>query len=274
MSLKHILVPVIDLENDRAALTAAASLAERFQAHATALIVAIHPGSDFAQEAVPLSAVLDDLTSPRPKAVRERQAIAAWLGANAPGFEVRDVQIERAVIQNEVIAHARLADLVVMTHAGDRARKALFEDILFRGARAVLALPAATGALKSDRILIGWDAKSQAMRAVTAALPLLQSAKEVVVATVDAAPTAAGHGQAPGHDLARYLAHHGVRVEVRNLDGLGRGAASALREASLGFGADLLVMGAYGHSRTAEFVFGGVTREFLAQPPLPLLLAH
>jgi nucleotide-binding universal stress UspA family protein len=274
MSIKHILVPVLDLEEDRAALAAAAAMAERFETRATALVVAVHPGSEFAEEAAPLSAVLDDLTSARPRALREREGIVAWLGKSAAAFEIRDVQIERAVIENEIIAHARLSDLVVVAHGPGRARRALFEDILFRGARGVLAMPQGRTEFVWDRILIGWDAKNTAMRAIGAAMPLLQTAKEVIVATVDATPSAGGHGEAPGRDLARYLAHHGVSVEVRNLDGLGQGAAVALRTACSDFAVDLLVMGAYGHSRAAELVFGGVTRDFLARPPAPLLLAH
>jgi nucleotide-binding universal stress UspA family protein len=274
MSIKHILVPVLDLDEDRAALAAAATLSERFDARATALVVAVHPGSEFADEPASLSAVLDDLTSAHPRAARERDEIVAWLGQRAAAFEIRDVQIERAVIENEVLAHARLSDLVVMAHAPGRGRHALFEDILFRSARAVLLVPRNLGDLGLDRIIIGWDAKNTAMRAIGAALPLLRSAKEVIVATVDAAPSPRGHGQAPGHDLGRYLAHHGVTVDVRNLDGMGQGAAAALRGACADHRADLLIMGAYGHSRAAEFVFGGVTREFLANPPAPLLLAH
>ncbi len=274
MSIKHLLVPVLDLDEDRGALAASAALAARFDAHATALVVAVHPGSEFADEPAPLSAVLDDLTSARPRAVRQHEEIVAWLGQRAEAFEIRAVQIERAVIENEVLAHARLSDIVVMAHGPGRGRRALFEDILFRSARAVLLLPQQAEGFSWDRIMIGWDAKNTAMRAVGAALPLLQGAKEVVVATVDATPSPRGHGEAPGRDLARYLAHHDVKVEVRNLDGLGRGAAGALRTACGDFNADLLVIGAYGHSRTAEFVFGGVTRDFLAAPPAPLLLAH
>jgi nucleotide-binding universal stress UspA family protein len=276
MSIKQILVPVLSLEEDREALAAAAILAERFDARATALIVAVHPGSEYAAESASLSAVLDDLTSPRPQAMRRREDIVAWLdqGQRGDAFEVRDVQIERAVIENEVLAHARLSDLVVVAHSVGRGRRALFEDILFRSARAVLLIPSGLKAFAWNRVIIGWDAKNTAMRAIGGALPLLQSAKEVVVATVDAKPSASGHGAAPGHDLARYLARHGVSVDVRNIDGLGRGAGEALRGACRDFGAELLVMGAYGHSRAAEFVFGGVTRDFLANPPAPLLLAH
>jgi nucleotide-binding universal stress UspA family protein len=274
MTIKHILVPVLKLEEDRGALAAASALATRFGAHATALIVAVHPGSEFADDAASFSVVLDDLASAHPRAARAREEITSWLGSHANAFEIRDVQIERAVIENEVVAHARLTDLVVMAHGSGRGRRALFEDVLLRGARAVLLLPRAEKAFACDRIMIGWDAKTTAMRAIGAALPLLQSAKEVVVATVDAKPSAHGHGEAPGHDLARYLARHGVKVDVRNLDGLSHSAAAALRAACSDFGADLLVMGAYGHSRTVEFVFGGVTRDFLANPPAPLLLAH
>jgi nucleotide-binding universal stress UspA family protein len=112
------------------------------------------------------------------------------------------------------------------------------------------------------------------MRAVSAALPLLRRAEAVAVATVDAVPSSTGHGDAPGRELAGYLARHGVPVEVRNLDSMGRSHARALLDEAQGFGADFVVLGAYGRSRASEFIFGGVTRELLLGSPLPLLMAH
>jgi nucleotide-binding universal stress UspA family protein len=106
------------------------------------------------------------------------------------------------------------------------------------------------------------------------AMPLLKKASVVVIATVDAIPSAAGHGEAPGRELAAHLARHGVIAEVRNLDGLGRAPERALCDEVMAVDADALVIGAYGHSRAQEFVFGGVTRELLSMAPGPLLLAH
>ena len=278
MSYKDILGVAISLEDDEAALVAAGELTARFGARATALIVAIHLGSDFAQEAQPLSALLDDLAEgPRHAAAREREKIVAWLNQAPHDFEKRDLTIEGAVDRDEVVAHARLAELVVLargrTHV--RARRVLLEHVLFQSGRPILLIPGGPAAERRwERVLIGWNAKPEAMRAVTAALPLLQAAKEVFVATVDAKPSHEGHGEAPGRELAQHLAHRNVRVEVRNLDSLGRSHTQALLDEASTVGAEVLVLGAYGHSRAQEFLFGGVTRDLLAHAPLPLLLAH
>jgi nucleotide-binding universal stress UspA family protein len=125
-----------------------------------------------------------------------------------------------------------------------------------------------------EKILIGWNASPEAVRAITGAAPLLQAASKVVIATVDATPSPGGHAPRPGQELAAYLARHGVTAEVRNIDGLGRTHAEALQETAIDVDADLMVIGAYGHSRAREIVFGGVTRELLANGQLPLLMAH
>jgi nucleotide-binding universal stress UspA family protein len=112
------------------------------------------------------------------------------------------------------------------------------------------------------------------VRAITGSAPLLQAASKVVIATVDATPSPGGHAERPGHELRGYLALHGVTAEVRNVDGLGRTHAKALQDTAIDIDADLMVIGAYGHSRAREIVFGGVTRELLTNGELPLLMAH
>lgn len=278
MAYKDILAPVITLEADESALTAAAEIAHAFETRATALIVAVHVASAFADQERPFSEVLADVArGTRNAAALERTKIVDWLEAAVHNFEVRDLTIEAAVDQNEVLAHARVTDLVVMaraeTHA--HARRALIEHVLFEAGRPLLLVPSAPRKPRSwKRALIGWNAKAQSMRAVSAALPLLQRAEAVAVATVDALPSRSGHGQAPGRELAAYLARHGVQVEVRNLDSMGRTEARALLDEAEGFGAEVMVMGAYGRSRATEFIFGGVTRELLLGSPLPVLMVH
>ena len=280
MSIKDVLALAISLEHDMAALKAAAALAHHYGARATALVVAIHPASHFAAEDAPLSEVLADIAKgSQASAAKERARIAAWLEKAPARFEVRDMAVEQAVIDREVIAHALYADLVVLARASppqeNRARRALLEHVVFGSGRPVLLVPGAWRRERTwERIVIGWNAKREAIRAVSDALPLLQAARQVVVATIDAAPSATGHGEAPGWELAAYLARHGVPAEVRNIDGLGRSESKALIDEAIAIDADLIVMGAYGHARVAEFIFGGVTRDLLNASPVPLFLAH
>ena len=278
MSYREILAPVLTIEDDETALNVAAEIAEQFDTRATALIVRVELASAFAATESAFSQIaLDIAKGSGSHASVERAKILAWLERAPHAFEVREVTVEEAVESKELLAHARMADLTIIARGATnkRAHRAMLELLVFKSGRPILLLPGTTPqARRWERILIGWNAKDEAMRAVTGALPLLRRAREVAVVTVDAAPSKSGHGQAPGRDLAAYLASHGVRVEVRNLDAMGRSEAGALLEEAVSLGADLLVIGAYGHSRAQEFLFGGVTRELLAACPIPLLLAH
>lgn len=277
MTYKDILAPAIALDEDESGLLMAADLAAQFDGRASAMVVAVPLGSDFAEEPQPLSNVLSEIAAgSRSQAASRRKELLAWLEASSRPFDVRDITIQDAVDRDQVVSHAQLADLVVMTRGPGhvRARRALTEDVLFKSGRPLLLLPNGKKRRSVERILIGWNATANAVRAVAGAMPLLKSAASVVVATVDAMPTAADRDQAPGRELAAHLARHGVRTEVHNVDGLGRPHAQVLCEEAMAMDADLLVIGAYGHSRAQEFIFGGVTRDVLANAALPVLLAH
>ncbi|MGD9965170.1 MAG: universal stress protein [Hyphomonadaceae bacterium] len=278
MTYRDILAPVIELDEDEACLMAAGEIAAAFEARASALIAAVSLASDYADKVRPLSEALLDLAAgSRSHAAKKREQILAWFAKAPHRFDVRDLTIEDAVNEDEIVAHARMADLIVLARAPEHAaaRRAMIADVLFKSGRPLLLMPSRPlTERKWRRFVIGWNASANAVRAVMGAMPLLARASNVVVATVDAVPSAAGHGQAPGRELAAYLARHGVRAEVRNVDGLGRTHARALSDEAIAAGADALVIGGYGHSRAKELVFGGVTRELLAGAPMPLLLAH
>lgn len=280
MAIKDILALAIRLEDDEPALRAATLLAGRFEAHATALILAIHAASTYAPEIAPLSRVLEDLASgARGVAARERRRIEAWLNEVPHQFELRDLLIEHALLRREVLAHARRSDLSIVTRAAapesDRAHGDLLDAVLFGSGRPVLLMPPEwRGEHLFNTVVIGWDAKREAARAVHDALPLLRLARDVVIATVDAKPSSDGHGLTPGKDMAVHLGRHGVTVRVNNMDGMGRSEGRALLDCAISVGADMLVLGAYGHCRAEEWLLGGVTRELTQTSPTPLLLAH
>ncbi len=278
MAFKDILTPVFKLSDDEAALVAAGEIAAMFDARATALIVAVQLASDYSDAPHTLSDVLADIAAgSRSEAALERQRVLAWLEGAPHDFEVRDVCVEGAVEQGEAEAHARVADIVVCAQAegAKRARRMFIERVLFKAGRPILLVPAApVQERRWKRLLIGWNGKAEAMRAVSAAMPLLKQAEQVVVATIDAKLSGPEHLGVPGRDLAEHLSRHDISVELRNVDGLGRPTHRALIEEAVAVGADAIVIGAYGRSRAQEMLFGGVTRELLAETPLPLLLCH
>ena len=278
MSIKDILAVAIRLEDDEPTLRAAALLARNFEAHATALILAVHPASTYAQEVAPLSRVLEDLAAgARGAAALDRSKIEAWLDEGSHRFAIRDLLIEHALLRREVLAHARRADLSIVTRtaAPGTAHRDLLDMMLFGSGRPVLLMPPEW---RSEQlfncVVIGWDESSEAARAVHEALPLLQRANDVVIATIDVERLADSHGGGPGEDLALHLARHGVNARVSVTDSMGRSAGRALLDCAISVGADMIVLGAYGHSRAEEWLLGGVTRELTQASPIPLFMAH
>ena len=174
---------------------------------------------------------------------------------------------------------ARYADLVVVSQTDPEESLPggwddLPEYVLLNTVRPVLVLPC-TGRWEhtGNNALVAWDGSMEATRAVTAALPLLQTAARVTVVVFNAQSRCGAHGAEPGADLALFLSRHGVAVEVC-ASSTRRDAGSALLSMAAETGADLLVMGGYGHTRFREMLLGGVTETILRQMTLPVLLSH
>jgi nucleotide-binding universal stress UspA family protein len=175
---------------------------------------------------------------------------------------------------------ARYADLVVVGQPDpDRAAEEhmpgyFTEELILSAGRPVLIVPyAGRFAAVGSRALVAWNASREAARALTDALPLLQRAKSVEVVAFEPQRAGADHGAEPGADVALYLARHGVKVSAaRQQAHIDVGSQILSRAADTD--ADLIVMGAYGHSRARELVLGGVTRSLLEAMTVPVLMAH
>ncbi len=173
--------------------------------------------------------------------------------------------------------HARYADVTVVGQA-DRQQNAGDTDlpsvVAMTAARPVLVVPQ-FGAYHDigKRILVCWNASREATRAVNDSLPLLKRADKVTVLAVNP-KLGAEHGELPGADISHYLARHGVRAEANKtfVDDIEVGELILSRASDLGV--DLIVMGAYGHSRLQEWVFGGVTRTLMNAMTRPVLISH
>ena len=181
-----------------------------------------------------------------------------------------------------LLLESRYADLVVLSQDGalsstpsPLARVAhLPEYLALHGARPVLVVPPEyDDAVIPGTAVVGWDGGMPAMRAITAALPLLQRAANVRLVIVNPDNRAGLHGEQPGADMALYLARHGVRVEVQ-VERTNVVDSDVLLGLARDCGAGLMVTGAFGHSRFREWVLGGVTRALLEHAPIPLLIAH
>jgi nucleotide-binding universal stress UspA family protein len=174
--------------------------------------------------------------------------------------------------------HARYADLAILGQQdpdGAQANAAILSAALFGSGRPVLVVPyAGRFAAVGRRVLVGWNASREAARAANDALPILAAADGVTVLAVNPERGIGGHGEEPAADMALHLARHGVKATAEQMVAPEVGDAEALLNAAAETNADLLVIGAYGHSRLREFVLGGVTRTLLRSMTVPVLLSH
>ena len=171
---------------------------------------------------------------------------------------------------------ARLHDLTVVPFPqSDALGSSYLQSVLFGSGRPTLLLPAGTGKKKLqslDRIVVAWDYSRAAARAMADALPLLMQARQVHVLSVlgeKGLRTTCVKG-----DLEKYLTAHAVKFSLDQVPIKQESIGDCLISQALDRNADLLVMGAYGHSRLQEFILGGATRAILSDPQLPTLVSH
>jgi nucleotide-binding universal stress UspA family protein len=176
--------------------------------------------------------------------------------------------------------HIRYADLGVVGQFDPEGSlteqwRALPETVAMTSGRPVLVVPyIGAPPTVARNVVLAWNASREATRAASDALPLLQAAERVRVLVVDARSSEEGHGEEPGADVAAWLARHGVKVEVQRDNAPDSDVGSVILSRLSDFGADLLVMGIFGHSRLRELVLGGASNTLLASMTVPVLIAH
>jgi nucleotide-binding universal stress UspA family protein len=260
MAYKDLLVIVDDNPHTRERISHAADLAERFDAHLAGLCVSLIGAPAAERRTARARELFED-------EIGRRRIATEW--RSAAGFPV-DV----AAVQ------ARYADLIVLGQLDPDDAEAPVnsprpEDIALSGGRPILVVPY-VGSYHAigQRVLVAWDASREATRAVNDAMPLLAAASAVTVLTVDPVSDRTGHGDIPGADITLHLARHGVSASVEKTVSGGIGIGDLLLSRASDLDADLLVMGAYGHSRVRELMLGGATRTVLKTMTLPVLMSH
>lgn len=180
---------------------------------------------------------------------------------------------------NAIVArHARFADLALLRPPYGAARgpeeEAILEAILFDGECPTIVVPEGSDAApRTDRVVVAWNESAEALAAVRRALPILQRARKVEIVVIDPRPSGPEMPD-PGVNLSQMLARHGIGCDItllpRSLPSVAEVLARHLRDHE----ADMLVMGAYGHSRFREAILGGATRSFLRDAPVPVFMMH
>lgn len=278
MPIRTILTVTGPTQSDRD-LKLAASLCEEVGAHLSILAVTLAAPPAIGAYAVVVSdAWLDERRADTEHLERRSKEVAQLLAGTSISGDVTSAYPEYAWSDETIGRRARYADLTVvgpeLITAG-ALREKVIEGVLFSSGKPLLLVPEnARPTLKPKRVMVAWDARVEASRAVREALDILAAAEEVRVVLVDPVESELDHGAEPGANIAAYLSRHGAKVVVDRLPGMGRSVADVLRGHAVDNAAELIVMGAYGHSRLRERIFGGVTRSILEQPPVPVLLAR
>lgn len=280
MTIKDVLVHVDRGPASQARVETAMTLAERMEAHATALCLIAEP---FLPAMVGVHIPAEILNQQLAEAEREADAILQAVGETARrrGLPV-DLRRESGPVDRLpglLARQARHVDLVIVGQPDpdtDSTNGTLIAEAAFMNSgRPALVIPyIGAGTFPPKRVIVGWDGSREAARAVNDALPFLQMADEVVVLIVDPEALGARVGEAAGADIAAHLARHGVKVDLKQVRTGGLAVGDVILSQASDEEADLLVMGGYGHSRLRELVLGGVTRHLLERMTVPVLFAH
>jgi nucleotide-binding universal stress UspA family protein len=288
--MKTILVPVGGSDADAPVLDTALALARPLAAHLDFVHVNVTPGEaavhtphvEFARGAG-LAKALDTLKEKAERrAATAQRNVARFCGRH--GIEITETprlapsvtaawRLDEGEPVERLVFHARHHDLVVMARAAglDGLPPDRLETLLIACGRPLLVTPAGSAMHGLGTALVCWKETRDAARALSAAMPILAQAQRVVVASVEE------NGRAPRDALAEVVAAlgwHGIAAEGYRVERAGKSTADTLFEAARTHRADLMVMGAYGHRRLAQVLFGGCTQSAIEAAPCPVFLLH
>jgi nucleotide-binding universal stress UspA family protein len=279
VTLKDILIHV-DADKTMASRgRLAIDLARRHDAHLTGLCLAVDPVIPAAILGMVPTELFERLHK---ESVERAKRAAADFRATAEraglAGDCRVVECLDGEIADALSLHARHADLMILGQGSPEAVSlvpALAADVALSCGRPTIVAPyVANATTLGEQVLVAWDGSREAARAVNDALPILERATSVTVLSVNPPQTGDDTRRLAGADIALHLARHGVKAEVASRVISEISVGDALLNEIADKGIDLLVMGAYGHSRLRELVLGGATRQILGSMTVPVLISH
>jgi nucleotide-binding universal stress UspA family protein len=277
MQYQDILVHIDDGAATPGRLEVALELAERFDAHLTGVYV--DPG-------LALPTLIDVPVSPnlieelenehRERRDRAEQQFRQTVERSAVKSEWRLAEGE---LGETLSRHARYVDLMVIGQEGADDQKMVIgglpDTVALTCGRPVLVVPyIGVKSAPGKHVIVAWNGSREAARAVNDALPILKGADKVAVMCANPQRGELEGADLPGADLSLHLARHGVKAEAQTLEASDVEIGDLLLSRAADHGADLIVMGAYGHARWREVVLGGVTRQLLEQMTVPVFMSH
>jgi nucleotide-binding universal stress UspA family protein len=278
MPFKTILAVVGVDQGDRD-IEAAVGICREAGAHLSVLVLGLaSPPPVGAYAAVVSDAWMEERDAEMKRLKARVDAIEALVAKEGITADVECEYAELAWTDAVAGRRARYADLTIIGPdliADGELKNYVLHGALFDSGRPLLLAPAGrTATLRPKRIMLAWDSRVEAARAAHEAVELIAAAEEVRIALVDPEAGDLAQGDEPGADVAAWLARHGAKVAVDRLASGGRSVVNVLRQHAVDCGADLMVMGGYGHSRVRERIFGGVTKSMIDEPPLPVFMAR
>ena len=279
MAYKSLLTIMTETRFAQPALAQLAALAEAQDAHAEALCLGVDRSQTGYYYAGANALILQEtLTRANAEADEILASAQEYLGKTGIRWSAENGVSQLADLSRHVAHRARFSDLVVLPkpYGKDRGAEAepIVEAAMFEGHAPVLIVPEDAKPFSKPRtVLIGWNESVEAMRAIRRALPFLKQADVARIVVID--PPRHGPDRSdPGGMLSQMLARHGVKCEIDVLSKNMTRVSDILNRHAADTDADMIVMGAYGHSRFREAILGGATRNMLEQSDVPVFLAH
>lgn len=278
MGYKSLLTVISDVHIEASALDAAMALTMAQDGHLDVLALGVdHSAPGYYYTGTNALIEQATLEQARQDAATADAAVRAKLERQPIRWAADTALAQIGTIQSLVGQRARFADLVVLPKPYGAGRglidEAVLEAALFSGGAPLLVLPPGSVITRPQKVVLAWNQSAEALAAIRAALPLLQSAALANIVIVD--PPRHGPDRTdPGGMLSQMLARHGVRAEISVIAGTMPRTSDVLVRHCVDQEADMLVMGAYGHSRFREAIMGGPTRDMLEAATLPVFMSH
>ncbi|MGC9368439.1 MAG: universal stress protein [Paracoccaceae bacterium] len=279
MAYKTILTIITDADLAKSALESAIALSEREDAHLDVLCLGVdRTQTGYYYAGTNAMIQQETLERAQKEAAEIETAAKQRLSAESIKWSCESAVAQIAGLSHLVAQRARFSDLVVMPKPYGEGRaiedEAAVEAAMFDGKAPVLVMPeGASTAEIGKRVVIAWNQSAEALIAIRTALPILQAADTVNISIID--PPQHGPDRSdPGGALSQYLSRHGVKTEISVLAKTMPRISDILCRHVQDIGADMVVMGAYGHSRFREAILGGATRNMLENTEVPVLMAH
>lgn len=279
MTYKTIAIVISDEDTDQSTLQAAVALADREGAHLDVYCLGYDPVH---YDMAPLGATASVVMSGVGEAQHRASVLVEWAKAQTknalPKVSVQKLLVTTVGLDAGIARVVRYSDLIIASQpygeGSTQLHTNIVESALFGTGAPVLIVPRGVSEIGGfNRVLVAWDESTEALSAVRKALPVLKGSERAEIVMINP-PSHSPERSDPGGVIAMMLSRHGVKADVAILARTTPRVAEVFNRYATEHAIDLIVMGAYGHSRFRESMIGGATRDMLETAAVPVLMAH